>query len=268
MKKAVLSSFVLLGLVFILGSFGGGGKYPSGAPSGYTGSPFDGKDCADPSCHSTTSTSVTGWITSNVPAQGYTPGASYTITVSVTGNSGDNKGFEVSPQALDGTLLGTLTPGAGTKFASSDPKYVTHSSAKTGTTAVWTLTWVAPVNQTGSVTFYGAFVSSFPDVFHSTLVIPENNVGIVQHTEPVHFLVYPNPVKERMHVSYTLIQPGHVMISMYDLTGNKINTVLDEMQPAGEMTRSFDLKGEVRPGVYFIKFSNDYGSVLQKVIVN
>jgi hypothetical protein len=256
-------------LIFILGSFGGGKvKYPSGAPSGYTGSPFDGKDCSDPSCHGGTSTAVTGWITSNVPSQGYIPSASYTITVTVTGNSGDNKGFEVSPQAADGTLLGTLTPGSGTKFASSNPKYVTHSSAISTASAVWTMTWVAPAVGVGPVTFYGAFVSAFPNVYHSTLTIPEASVGITENQDAIRLRIYPNPVKEVMNISYNLTNPGHIVLSVYDLTGNKILTLLDENQESGKIFRTINLKNDIRKGIYFVKFSSDFSSAFQKILVN
>jgi hypothetical protein len=269
MRKSVLFTLIASGLIIFLGSFGGGkGKYPSGAPAGYTGSPFDGKDCSDAACHGGTSTAVTGWITSNVPAQGYTPGSSYTITVTVTGNSGDNKGFEISPQALDGSLVGTLTPGTGTKFAGSNPKYVTHSSAVSSATATWNITWVAPAVGVGAVTFYGAFVASFPNVYHSTLVIPENNVGIAELKEAVRILVYPNPAAGRMNVSYTLLHPEHVTLCLYDLTGNKVLTLMEEDQAAGKITQTFDLKGEVRQGIYFVKFSSNSGSAFQKVIIN
>lgn len=53
--------------------------YPSGAPSPYyyTGSPGDGHSCAQ--CHGSSST-VSGWITSTIPASGYVPGTTYQIT--------------------------------------------------------------------------------------------------------------------------------------------------------------------------------------------
>jgi hypothetical protein len=144
--------------------------YPGGAPAGYTGSPGDGQNCT--SCHGGSASTVSGWITSNIPAAGYTAGTAYTITVSVTGSTSLRKGFEVSPQNIGGTLLGTLTAGSGNHTTGSG-KYVTHSSGSYSNPATWSFTWTAPVAGTGTVTFYGAFCVGEPTTKLSTLVVNE-----------------------------------------------------------------------------------------------
>ena len=143
----------------------------TGAPSPYTytGSPGDGQNCT--SCHGGSATPVTGWITSNIPAHGYTPGSSYTITVTATGTG--RKGFEVSPQSLTGTQLGVLAAGTGSKLVGGT-KYVTHSSAgASGSTSTWSFTWIAPVAGTGAVTFYGAIVVGQPNIKLTKLLVNE-----------------------------------------------------------------------------------------------
>lgn len=148
--------------------------YPSGAPAasigGYTGSPGDGKHCV--SCHNGSAANVTGWITSNIPASGYTAGLVYNITVTVSGSG--KKGFEVSPQNATGIQLGTLAAGTGSHLVSGT-KYVTqNSSGSTSSTVSWTFTWTAPVSGTGTVTFYGAFTVGKSYTKLSTLVADEN----------------------------------------------------------------------------------------------
>jgi len=173
--------------IFLLTAFGipyssDNPDHSSGAPAGYTGSPADAKNCTQ--CHGGSATTQAGLITSNIPAQGYTAGSSYTITVSLTGSG--NKGFEVSPQTVSGTLLGTLTAGSGSKLVGSG-KYCTHSSAVGGSSATWSFTWVAPVAGTGTVTFYGAMVITEPVTKLSTLVVNEYTVvplGVVATATP------------------------------------------------------------------------------------
>jgi len=144
--------------------------HSNGAPAGKTGSPGDGSNCV--SCHQGSASTVTGWITSNIPAQGYTPGTTYTMTVTVTGNG--KKGFEVSPQSITGTQLGILIAGTGNKLVGGT-KYVTHSSAGASSgTKIWNFSWTAPAAGTGTVTFYGAFTVSEPVTKLSTLVVTEN----------------------------------------------------------------------------------------------
>lgn len=171
MQKNVLFTMPLLLLAWIiLGAFGGGENldYPGGAPAGYTGSPGDGHNCT--SCHNGSATTVSGWITSTIPAEGYTPGTNYTITVTLTGTG--TKGFEVSPQNASGAVLGTLAAGTGSKLVGSG-QYVTQTSAKTSNPAVWTFTWTAPAAGTGNVTFYGAFTLNKPVTKLSTLDVIE-----------------------------------------------------------------------------------------------
>jgi hypothetical protein len=156
----------------IAGFSGDETDYPGGSPAGYTGSPGDGKDCVQ--CHGGSSSTVDNWITSDIPAEGYTPGDSYTITVTVTGTG--KKGFEVSPQDLAGNLLGTLAAGPSNELAGNG-KYVTQSSGVNSNPAVWSFTWTAPDAGTGEVTFYGAFTVSEPVTKLSTLTVGENTAA-------------------------------------------------------------------------------------------
>ena len=170
MKQALFFLAALIGSVlFILTVSSSAMAYPTGAPAGYTGSPGDGHHCV--SCHGGSATTVTGWITSDIPSQGYTAGTVYNITVTVTGTG--KKGFEVSPQDATGLQLGILAAGSGNKLVGGT-KYVTHSSAgSSSATKVWNFTWTAPVAGTGPVTFYGAMVVAKPNIKLCTLVANE-----------------------------------------------------------------------------------------------
>lgn len=161
--------FLVVGLAFTLfGAFET--MNPNGAPAGMTGSPGDGDNCT--SCHGGTATTTANLITSNIPASGYVPGTTYTITATNTLSGSGKMGFEVSPQNASGSLLGTLTAGSGNKLVGSG-KYVTHSNANS-TTNSWTFSWTAPAAGTGNVTFYGAFARNKPGpVTLSTLVVQE-----------------------------------------------------------------------------------------------
>lgn len=161
--------FLVVGLAFTLfGAFET--MNPNGAPAGMTGSPGDGDNCT--SCHGGTATTTASLITSNIPASGYIPGTTYTITATNSLTGSGKMGFEVSPQNAAGDLLGTLTAGPGSKLIGGG-KYVTHSNANS-TTNSWTFSWTAPVAGTGTVTFYGAFARNKPGpVTLSSLIVQE-----------------------------------------------------------------------------------------------
>jgi len=173
MEQFIPFLFRIFGSVVIcLSAATGVMAYPNGAPAGYTGSPGDAHTCTVSSCHGGSAVNVSGWIISNVPAQGYTPGSVYTITATVTGSG--KKGMEVSPQSLTGTQLGVLTAGSNNHLVGGT-KYVTHNSTGSSSgTSTYNFTWTAPAAGTGTVTFYGAFIVGIPNTKLCTLVVNEN----------------------------------------------------------------------------------------------
>lgn len=168
--------YILLGVAFIttivLTSYSGDDlDYPSGSPSGYSGSPGDGSDCHN--CHGGSASNVSGWITSDIPTSGYIPGSTYTITVSVTGSG--NHGFEVSPQNPSGSYLGTLIAGSDSHLVGSGSHWITQNSKKTSNPATWVFQWTAPAAGAGAVTFYGAFCVTKSNTKLSTLTVNEDS---------------------------------------------------------------------------------------------
>lgn len=155
--KTFIKSLFFLSLVSVsYYSFTNG----SGAPAGYTAAPGDA-NCT--SCHSgSLITSGSNWnnvtITSNIPAAGYNPGDTYTITVSHT-QTGINKfGFEFTAlTSSSAAMAGSLAAGTGSQALTSGSKtYLTHNSSGTSGsgTKSWSFSWTAPSPGVGDVKFY------------------------------------------------------------------------------------------------------------------
>jgi hypothetical protein len=164
MKKSLLTAVAIVTTAALSILSNKSTSNPTGAPSMVANDPASGMTtCTD--CHSGTATAVTGWITSNIPAAGYTAGQTYTITATVTSAGKGIFGFEVSPQTTAGVMKGTLvvTNTTTTKLVGSS-KYITHAAGGTAPSAVgsgtrsWTFNWIAPAAGTGAVTFYGSFL--------------------------------------------------------------------------------------------------------------
>jgi hypothetical protein len=166
MKKISILTCLVLGVLFI--GFNQLNSFPTGAPAGNSGSPADGQTCT--SCHGGTATTATNVLTTNVPTEGYTPGQSYTITVTIAGSSA-RKGFEVSPQNNNGVMQGTIASGSGSTIIGT--KYITHTSAKTSNPSTWTFTWTAPAKGTGTVNIYGAFVNGQSNISKQMISVQE-----------------------------------------------------------------------------------------------
>ena len=182
----------------------------SGAPAGYTGSTFEnnGRTCGTAGgCHGGGSTLQNSWITSDIPACGYTPGQTYSISVFVTSPGRTKFGFSLSPQfnsgANAGATAGTLIATNGTQLQSSG-RYITHTSAgnqQNGTNSrTWTFSWTAP--SSGSVTFFAAMNatnsgnnSSNDIIFNGSLVVNQNTTPTltIANTGATEFCVS-NPI--------------------------------------------------------------------------
>ncbi len=137
-------------------------SYSTGPPAGRCGAPADGGATCT-ACHSSFPIidlgNNNGWITSNIPAGGYAPGATYTITATASQNGINKFGFQMSPQATNGTYLGTMVVTNSTETQIVSTKYIEHTSAGTSGTnsKTWSFNWVAPAAGTGAVTFYACF---------------------------------------------------------------------------------------------------------------
>ena len=228
-------------------------------------------DCAT-SCHTNgpSQTNETVTLTSDIPASGYVPGTTYTLTLTAA-NGGSKFGFQISPQNASGTLLGTLiaSNSSETQLVGSN-KYLTHKLAGTSGsgTKSWEFQWTAPASGTGEVTFYHAvnFASNsnaqFEDVIVSgSTAFQEASVGISE-AELRSLAVYPNPVIDEIHVA-ALDVDEEIMITLFNIEGKK---VLEEKHDGGNIT--IDVRSRsLNSGMYFLQLEVDGKSTVQKLLV-
>jgi len=68
----------------------------------------------------------------------------------------------------------------------------------------------------------------------------------------------PNPFNPRVEIAYTLERTGQVDITIYDVRGRAVATLVDESRPAGPNSVIWegtdDRGGSVASGVYFVRF--------------
>lgn len=264
MKKSLYAVIpvAMIAAATLFSSYGGDNTdNPSGAPAGNTNSPADGWTCNH--CMGGSVGAVTGWLTSDIPATGYEPGQTYTITATATGSG--NKGFQVSPQDVPGNLIGTLTAGTGNKLVGTG-KYVTHNSAVASATATWTFTWTAPSAGAGDVTFYGAFwiAGTTPKTRTTTMTVSQSTVGIHENGLQA-FSVYPVPAKDHVTVSFENPVSAIVSVSFLNVNGTKIATLANSEEPAGDYSRKFNISQPA--GIYLMEVSAGGQKSVRKLIV-
>jgi hypothetical protein len=276
MKKVIFTIIFGISTLILLESFGNAGLGKiDGTEPGFTGSPGDSlKNCTK--CHGGNAYSVAGWITSNIPSSGYIPGNTYTITAKNSSLGHNRFGFLVSPQKLNGDLLGTLviSDTVKTKLVGNS-KYVTYRAASVSSQDFmsWTFNWIAPMSGTGDVVFYGAFNSNQDghkggDVTQlSSLRIKENGTASVANFKNIKISVsaYPNPASNFINVSFTLAQKENVSIKMLNLEG-KIVYQTKEENVFGIFNNQIEAN-QFANGVYFIQTQIGENISTNKVVV-
>ena len=77
---------------------------------------------------------------------------------------------------------------------------------------------------------------------------------------------YPNPFTSNTVIGYVLSVTGEIELSVYDLIGRKINTLVKERKPAGSYEIEWDAEG-IKPGIYFCELKSGQSRKVVKMIL-
>ncbi len=90
--------------------------------------------------------------------------------------------------------------------------------------------------------------------------------GIEENESEVNFInVSPNPVSDKLNISYVLENRSYVKIDIADIYGKVIASIVSEQQNKGEQTILWTLP-EIANGIYFILLRKDNEMFTQKII--
>jgi hypothetical protein len=257
MKKIIYTVVILFaaGILVISNEYAYAKK--DGAPSSSAGGPGDESTCAKVGCHAGTAQFRDGFVTTNIPEEGYTEGETYTITVAVSSESRNTFGFQLTPQDASGNKKGNLEiiDSERTKITGLG-KYVTHTlSSLEGTDGFneWTFNWNA-TGASGDFKFYvavnvanGNDSATGDSIYISSVDVVENAtpVGLSEEQSLVSgLLLLNNPVGNELMLNAQLLQPDmHIMI--YDLHGKLISAQL--------VSETVVAVNNLKPGMYILQ---------------
>jgi hypothetical protein len=101
----------------------------------------------------------------------------------------------------------------------------------------------------------------FPAV-PSTIGLPDNPAK-----SGSGFNIYPNPARQKVHISYDLPEAGPVSVSISDILGGAVReALLSATQPAGQHFHVIDLSG-LDEGIYFITFRYNGEQLTRKLVI-
>jgi hypothetical protein len=112
------------------------------------------------------------------------------------------------------------------------------------------------------------FLDDAPDL-GAFEVIKTTDINKYDDLVPDNFTLfqnYPNPFNPKTTIRYALNQPAYITLDVYNLAGQKVKTLAQQYQKAGEFRVHWDSKNEIEElvssGVYFYRLiiSNSSGS--------
>jgi len=274
MKKTIYTFLFGLAAIVMFESFDfkSLGKQQDGSNPGFTGSPGDSlKNCTV--CHGGNAVTLPNWITSDVPAEGFEPGETYTIRARNISIGHTRFGFSVSPQAIDGKQLGTLivTDPARTQL-NGNGKYITYKTQGVfGTdSAVWMFNWVAPTD-VNEVTFYGAFNSNHEGhkggdlTTLSTLKLYKKGfTSIKENGFGLNLNVFPNPSQDVLNISLKAASSENVNLAIYNIKGEQV--WLGSNRNATNLQEKIELTNWPQ-GIYFLQVQQGNNKLIEKLVI-
>lgn len=108
-----------------------------------------------------------------------------------------------------------------------------------------------------TIEFYSTMTGATGATLDSVSVELVSVAGVDGEAAGLRFAApYPNPARGAAHLAFTLPQAAHVRLTVYDLAGRAVRTLLDASLPAG--ARSLDWDGRIGasaapPGLYHVE---------------
>jgi len=99
----------------------------------------------------------------------------------------------------------------------------------------------------------------------------DESANCVQNDDHTVFSNYPNPFNERTNIGYKLSSPSHVNLTIYNLMGEEIDTLVDEWKSAGNYQMSWDGRDNngftVPSGIYILRMRLDQSNQSRKILL-
>jgi hypothetical protein len=122
----------------------------------------------------------------------------------------------------------------------------------------------------GSFPAYGSGgVNIYPQVGESqfTLTIVYGSAGVEEQPVPKEFVLYPaypNPFNPSTTIRFDLPAEGFITLSVYDITGKLVETLVNKTIPAGYHSHTWN-PVSLSSGLYIVKLSTEHKTFNQKI---
>lgn len=236
---------------------------PDGAPAAASGGPAEGgATCSQGGCHGGAVTPNVTYLSTDIPAEGYTPGTMYTISISVPASG--KKGFMFSAQDSIGNFKGSVAAGSGSEIFSTN--YVTHSLANTNNPGTWTFNWTAPAAGSGKVNLHAAFAVGTGSTRTQVLSVNEKlSSGLNEFAQQIGLTSYQHNGELVITFNQNTLTNGQVQIM--SLNGQVNSTLFNGALNAGENVIRTSTTG-LKTGIYLLQVRINNQIAVKKLLIN
>ena len=139
------------------------------------------------------------------------------------------------------------------------------------TSSLWTLGYTYPVgNEINFLYFDELLVGTGTGLqsqrSHSDSITTSNSNKLVKTIELKNqLIVYPNPIKNTSTISYSILSSGNVLITLNDITGREIKTLVNEKKTAGTYTAAINME-QLAKGIYIVKLVSGNSVSVQEIV--
>ena len=256
----------------------------SGGRAGQTASPGE-SSCNLSGCHSSFALNTAGGsvaLTSDMAAWAYVPGTTYNMTLKVARPGSSLFGLSLEALTTANANAGTLviTNAAqtyiGTRTISGvSRRSITHQTngGASNDSMKFAFQWVAPATNIGNVTVYFSGLCANADgsnsgdyTYTGSQVLTPYVSTFNRSFSPIEFSVFPNPIREKIHVRYTaatnttqfrLLALDGEVIADWQETGEGINKETDLALPNNQLQ-----------GAYLLQIINGEHTGVQRLMIN
>lgn len=137
-------------------------------------------------------------------------------------------------------------------------------------TSTGTLTFTVPEDAPDTLFYNCQFHSAMTGMIKVTSTVGNER----EHKQPETFSLrqnYPNPFNPWTSIGYTVSEPGHIDLSVYSLTGQKIKCLINRSADPGEYAVTWDGRDEsgnlVSSGVYLYRLESATNSFTRRMIL-
>ena len=236
-----------------------------GPPTGYAYNAPNYNSCTI--CHSGTVNSGNGSVEFIDLPNEFNPGETYSIGIVVNGSNSRGYGFQATAMLGD-QFAGNFSLNSDSENLELNGGFIQHSSRTDS--GIWYFNWDAPEEATEAITFSasglgtgGSSGYSGDRVYTVQVEIQPQSVGILSEDLLTSFSLngnYPNPFNGETIISYALPEDSFVNISIFNIAGQFITSLVNDYQLYGEKKVFWDTKdatgNHVPSGVYCYVVSN------------